>query len=310
MKKTKKIMPVITAILTLMIFLSVGVCAAEPENNYYNEYYMVDGRIYDEFSAIINRVEHVDNISSVKTKAGEEYLLKSYDIYDYEISSTVISVNFELGADAGGGISEYAEFCVLVPYDESIEYFILYNSGYYPIAEAYLFESVQYEIEYFIIDEDETDGGYNLEWSVDLYDYDSEYMLEYDVMTISQKTGESNVLAYRIKEKSLFVPYDWLEPNDTVVFILKSNDSRITLTETSSEYTTPDGEVKNIADSDKEWTEAKAEASREYFNIEDDVFDMNIVYIIAAIIIGSLVVILVIIIVVFVVIKKKKKINK
>ena len=75
-------------------------------------------------------------------------------------------------------------------------------------------------------------------------------MLEYDVLTVSQDSGDSNVLAYRTGETSLFVPYDWLDPNDTISFVLKSNDSRKTLTAVSDEFVTPDGDKKDIIDGD------------------------------------------------------------
>ena len=119
-------------------------------------------------------------------------------------------------------------------------------------------------------------------------------MIEYDVLTVSRESGDSNVLAYRTGETTLFVPYDWLDPNDTVVFILKSNDSRKTLTAVSGEFYTPDGEEKIIADNDEEWIDFKPDNS-------GNSFWLYIALAIAVIIIVALVV------VVIIVIRKKKK---
>ena len=284
----KKLILIIIVAFTLGVCMSINIFAQE------SEYYMIDGKIYRDGSAEINRIDRVDGISSVKTKAGETYALVAFDKYDREIDIVALSVNFELNADMGGGFSEYSEFCALIPYNDKIVSFILFGSRYEILAEAYLDESVQVEIEHFIVEE--TNGGYKLDWRVKLNDYNYAHMIEYDVLTVSQNSGDSNVLAYRSKETSLFVPYDWLDPNDTVVFILKSNDSRKTLTAISGEFSTPYGEEKNVED-DEKWDDDYERSY--YYNSYNSGGDFPWLYIalgIAAFIIIALVILLIIIV--------------
>lgn len=243
----KKLFGFLTAFLLLCLCAVISAFAA------YNEYYLVDGRVYSDGSAEINRVDIVENVSAVTSPHGDadSYVLAAID-EDYEIiEMSVLSVNFELSADAGGEYSEYSEFSALISYDAEIYAFVIIDGDYEILAEAYIDEVVQSEILYFNVEEG--DGSYNLEWEVELYDDEYAYLLEYDVMTVSKESGDINVLAYRTDETSLFVPYGWLEPNDTVVFTLKSNDARTTLTALSKEISTPYGAEKIVADNDAEW---------------------------------------------------------
>lgn len=280
------------------------------------EYYLVSGRIYNDGSGEIDRVDRVDGITSVRTQAGEEYALFACNEDGHEIYMTPIAVNFELDPRAGGGYSEYSEFAALIPYDSRITSFILYNDLFYELDAAYTDEGAQMEIAYFTAEE--TDGGYMLRWSVELYDEDDSYLIEYDVIAMSRSTGESNVLAYRTQDTSLFVPYDWLEPNDTVVFMLKSNDSRTTLTEVSGVFDTPDGEERTIGDADTQWPdEGPSYEDPDYSDYGDSADDEDYgeddkkmsdkeFYTIIAVI-ASVVVTIPAIIIIIVVARKKKK---
>jgi hypothetical protein len=222
-----------------------GALAAE------GKYYMVDGRVYADGSAEIARVDVAEGVFVVQTLEPGEYALAGLNADYYGISLTPLAVSFEPAADAGGGRSEYAEFFGLIPYDEEIVAFAVVNGEADVLAIADIaVESAQSEIAWF--DVAETDGGYDLVWEVLLADDGGADRLEYDVMAVSQDSGESNMLAYRTRETSLFVPFDWLEPNDTVVFTLRSNDSRTTLSASSEIFFTPDGKAKIVSD-DEEW---------------------------------------------------------
>lgn len=276
-------------------FLLLCLCAVIPAFAAGNEYYLVDGRVYSDGTAEINRVDIVENVPTVNLPQGDadSYVLAALN-EDYEIIEMfVLGVNFELSADAGGGYSEYSEFSALIPYDSQIYAFFIIDGDYEILAEAYLEEAVQSEILYFNVEE--SDGGYNLEWAVELYDDDYAYLLEYDVMTVSKESGETNLLAYRTDETNLFVPYGWLDPNDTVVFTLKSNDSRTTLTAVSEEISTPAGDEKIIADNDTEWGEI-------YGGGEDE--NSALLYIVIA---AAAVIVISITVIVIVFVKKKKK---
>lgn len=245
-----------TMVLSALLLCGTTAFAAEGE-----KYYMIEGTVYAQGDqAVIDRVEIVDGISTVVYGGRNDYALCGYDSEYNLIGIVNLDVRFEGISDGGGQPAEYAAFVALMPYDERIvELEVLDVSGMV-LGFAFVYPK-QSEILFF--DVEETDSGFELQWNTEVYDDKYANDVDYDVMAVSQISGEKIMLAYRIKEKSLTIPYEWLDPNDTIVFMLVSNDSGSTITETSGEYDTPDGDSKFIEDMDSSFFDSEDEDADE-----------------------------------------------
>jgi len=256
MKNIKNLKRLIIILVMLILIPGISVSAA-------NKYYMVEGRIYFDGFAEINRIGIVEHEGMVKSGVGQDYAVSAVNVFDGALYTTAIDVNFKSSSDVNAPPAEYAEFSALIPYDEEIAGFYLFDSDYNMLDWGSPHNSVQIEIDYFNVKQ--TDYGFLMDWDVTLEDDSYAQYLNFGVVAVSQKTGERNVLAYRTAEKSLNVPNDWLDPNDDIIFILESNDKYSTLFYASDVFSTPDGEAKTITE---DWSEIGAD----YLNEWEDVW--------------------------------------
>ena len=228
--------------LALVLAISPAMLAMAAEN----QYYLVEGYVTPDGGGKIVRIELVDGVAAVETTPGTEYAIGAIGGEDRLIGNTAFGVSFETAPDLPTAQLDEARFAVLVPYGEEIAELTLVDRQARVLSSAYVFAHQQ-EITSF--DVEETDEGFALTWDVAC---DDPSRLDFDIYAVSQLTGEKNVLAYHFEEWELTVPYDWLEPGDTVVFVLKSNDGAGTLTAESESFNTPAGESKDILD-DEAW---------------------------------------------------------
>ena len=290
----KKMNLIRLAAMVLSALLLCGTTAFAAEGG---KYYMIEGTVYAHGDqADIDRIEIVDGVSSVVYGGRNEYALCGYDLEYNLIGIVNLDVRFEGISDGGGEPAEYAAFVALMPYDERIVALAVVDAsdmllGYASVTPKQLLIS--------FFDVEETDSGFELQWNTEVYDDKYANDVDYDVMAVSQISGEKIMLAYRIKENSLTIPYEWLDPNDTIVFMLVSNDSGSTITETSGEYDTPDGESKFIEDMDL--------SSSDYEDDEDDELLTNIIFTVLTVLEILLAVGVIVVIVLFIKKKSKKK---
>jgi len=231
----------ISIILTLVILFSVfTVFAAD------TKYYMVEGRIYSDGRGEISRIGTVESSGGIKSGAGREYAVVAVDYDGNNLYSTALDINFKSSSDVGVPLSKYCEFIAMLPYDQNIVWLYLVDSEYNELDYSSPYTNIQDEIKYFTVEE--TGAGFNIKWDVSVWDDSYFEYLDYNVIAVSQKTGEKNVLAYRTTENHLELPYDWLDPNDTVKFMLESNDTFSTLVAESEAFGTPDGDDKSFVE--------------------------------------------------------------
>lgn len=235
----KKLLITLTAVLILLNMMASPAFAAG------NKYYMIEGRI-DEFGGEITRVGTVEMNSTIKKSTNQEYAIAAVDRDGSECYTVGLDVSFKSSSDAGVPLSEYAEFIAMIPYDSNIEEFYLYDANYEYLDSLWLEGYIQTEISYFNVSE--TDTGFYMEWDVSLEDDSYADWLSFDIIAVSKNTGEKNILAYRISDRFLDIPHDWLDPNDEIVFVLESNDKVSTLSAESDTFHTLDGESKTISE--------------------------------------------------------------
>ena len=258
------------AALLLCSFVAIGftqhVLWASPLAE--QEFFLVEGIVYADGytgvtgrTALITNVQVIDAPRQIEQRFASEYAVTAENDIGDIVAIANISVSFAPATDSGNDAPTYAAYAVLIPYDPAIEEFNLYNSkGEW--LDYYELKPFLHSIDYFDIEE--TDTGYALSWDVLLEEVDDDFLgdmlVTYDVMAV-QVSGEKNVLAYRSEEQSLTVPYEHLDPNDTIVFRLLAYDGAIRLEELSDEYTTPDGAAD--AAQDEEWYEKNGDSSEE-----------------------------------------------
>jgi len=227
--------------LALVLVFSMAVLASAAEN----QYYLVEGYVTPDGKGEITRIELVDDVTSVKVTPGTDYAISAIGEEAVVIANHAFGVSFETAPDLPFAQLDEARFAVLVPYSDDFGALVLVDRQGRTLSSRVLLER-EGEVS---LDVRETEAGYELSWDYDSVDPSR---LDFDVYAISQLTGEKNVLAYRMEETALSVPYDWLEPDDTIVFVLKSNDGSSTLTAESEGFNTPAGEAKDILD-DEAW---------------------------------------------------------
>jgi hypothetical protein len=295
MKKIKKAASVILAI-TMIFSLSVAVSAADLTKR---SYYAVSGIIYDDGSGAIERAEIVDGIEDAAQGSGEDYAIVAED-YDFNtIDTKAFSVKFSGYPDGIGTVSA-VPFTLLIPYSDEIYSFSLRNSTNEILSEIEINNAI--DVSDFAVKQN--NDSYSLSWS-------GAEGLTYDITAVSQKTGMRTVLMYRSDETKIEIPFEWLEPNDTVVFELASQSGNGTAVLSSESFATPDGTAAVIADADgEEWGESYADNSgrtRDSEANEPTEGNMDALIITIAIVGGVLV--LVIIAGVFIIVKTLKKKN-
>ena len=277
--------------LAFVIAIAPAVFAKAAEN----QYYLVEGYVTPGGGGEITRIELVDDVAAVEVTPGTDYAISLSGEEGVIIANYPFGVSFETAPDLPFAQLDEARFAVLVPYDGATDEFNLVNRAGKVISSAYAFAWQQ---EIISFDVEETDTGFTLRWEV--Y-YEAPSPLDFDVYAVSEITGEKNVLAYRTAERELTIPYDWLEPGDTVVFVLKSNDGSSTLTAESEAFNTPAGEAKDILD-DEAW-----EGEWQY-EAEDDLewyWYLIIIFFLVLLPVG-----LIVLLVVFLKKRKKRKLSK
>ena len=239
---------IIFTLALILVFLLSGISVSAADNRYY----MVEGRIYADGSGEITRSGIVEKSGAVRSGTGREYALLALNAGDI-LYSVALDVSFRSSSDVNAPPSEYAEFIGMIPYDIRIHNFELVDSDFAEICWHSIYEPYQTGIVYF--DVEKTDGGFSMEWGVVITDISYADLLTFDIIAVSQKTGEKNILAYRTTDTYLEIPYAWLDPNDTFTFMLESNDTVTTLFAESAAFNTPGGESKTITE---EWSEIGA----------------------------------------------------
>jgi hypothetical protein len=235
-KKTASLILAIMMMFSISLFLSPAFAVSAEGDNYY----AVSGIIYDDGEGIIERVEIVFDVEDSAQNGGSDYVIIAED-YDYNmISSKAFSVKFSGYPDGIGEVSA-VPFTVLIPYDDEIYNFSLRNS-----YEQILFGIViDNNIDVSDFEVTENEDSFSLSWSGADY-------LTYDVTAVSEESGQRTVLLFRSEETSLEVPFEWVEPNDTVVFELTAQNGNGTSVFYSDSFDTPEGEAAIIADADGE----------------------------------------------------------
>jgi hypothetical protein len=243
--------------LTLLLAIVPAVFAQAAEN----QYYLVEGYVTPGGKGEITRVELVDDVAAVSVTPGTEYAISACDSGGAVTGNTAFGVSFETAPDLPAARLDEARFAVLVPYNEEIGELMLVDRQDRTLSSRGLLAR-EGEAS---LDVRETEAGYELAWNDNSADPS---LLDFDVYAVSEITGEKNVLAYRMAEMELSVPYDWLEPDDTIIFVLKSNDGRSTLSAESEGFNTPPGEPKDILDDEAwegEWSNEAEEDDLEWY---------------------------------------------
>ncbi|MCL2495011.1 MAG: hypothetical protein FWE98_05070 [Oscillospiraceae bacterium] len=236
----------LTLALALVLSFSPALFASAADNQHY---FLVEGYVTPDGGGEIVRIELVDDILIVKSTPGTEYAISAINggrgAYREAIANYPFGVSFETAPDLPFAQLDEARFAVLVPLVGVIFEFDLVDRAGRVISNAQVYAR-EGEVS---LDVRETEAGFELRWDDNSADPS---LLDFDVYALSEITGEKNVLAYRTQEWELFVPYEWLEPDDLVVFVLKCNDGTSTLTAESEAFYTPAGEAKDILD-DEAW---------------------------------------------------------
>ena len=273
------------ALLTLLVSPALLAGAAE------NQYYLVEGFVTPEGAGEITRVERVDGVITVETTPGTEYAVAANDGAGALLGSCAFGVSFEPPPDLPEATLDEARFAVLIPYSEAIGEFTLVDRQA-KILSSVRVNAAQGEIALFEVGE--TGEGFALRWEAEA----GNAALDYDVYAVSRITGEKNVLAYRAAESELFVPYGWLDPDDTIVFVLQCNDGSSTLTAESEAFSTPSGEAKDILD-DEAW-EGQGEEAEEAEEDPEWYWYLIVLFLFVVLPVGVIVLIIVLV-------KKRKK---
>lgn len=283
---------------TLIIFALSFVLSALPASASIREYFMIEGYIGINGTAQISRIGLIEYENVMELEREGDYSLVA--LYQDELMYSVpINVSFDVVAsDMPSQTIEYSDFVVYIPADIDVSYFFIVNSEEEIVGDYVAYTPYQYGIETFNVEE--TNTGYSLDWNV-LCEQEYRDLLSYDVVAYSENTGEKYMLAYRTKEVSLTVPFEWLEPNDTIYFKLLSNDTITTFSESSSNFQTPDGKSMVITEEWQEFTLEDLSLDEDY---EDDLESLIIGFVLIAIVFLLLILIAVVIILV---IKLKKK---
>ena len=247
--KMKKILMIA---LALVLSVSPAMFAKAAEN----QYYLVEGYVTPEGGGEITRTELADDIATVEVTPGTEYAISVNDGEGGLIGNYAFGISFETAPDLPAEQLDQARFAVLVPYGDEIDEFNLVDRKGRVISSAYV---VARQEGITAFDVEDTGSGFVLRWAVACEDFS---YLDFDIYAVSQLTGERNVLAYRMEEWELSVPYDWLEPDDVVVFVFKSNDGSSTLTAQSEMFSTPAGESRDILD-DEAWEGGRSNETEE-----------------------------------------------
>ena len=232
-------------LLMITLALVMAIPAAMPVRAAENQYYLVEGYVTPDGGGELTRIELVDDVTTVEVTPGTEYAIRATGGDGSVTGNYAFGVSFETAPDLPFAQLDEARFAVLVPSGEACEFDLMDRQGRV-ISNSHIDFSRQ---EITLFDAEETGEGFELRWDVAC---ENVSVLDFDIYAVSQLSGEKNVLAYRYEEWELFVPYDWLEPDDIVVFVLKSNDGASTLTAESDAFTTPAGESKDIFD-DEAW---------------------------------------------------------
>jgi hypothetical protein len=289
-KRAASLILALTLALSISISLSVVVSAER------KDYYIVSGTIYDDGTAYIESAEIVLGIEDAAGNGGYDYVIIAED-YDYNvIDSKSFSVKFTGYPDGIGTVSE-VPFTVLIPYNEAIVNFSLYDSSDMRLWDFEINNSIDVS-EYNIT---QNDYGFSLSWSGD-------EGLTYDVTAVSQISGLRSVLLYKSEDSSLEIPFEWLEPNDIVTFELAAYSGNGTAIFNSDSFDTPDGEAAVFGDADgEEWAEGSGDIGGSESEAYDTATDIVAILIIVSIIVGALVFVIGIPLLIIVLVTKKKK---
>jgi hypothetical protein len=209
-------------------------------------------------------------------------------------------VKFSGYPDGIGTVSE-VPFSVLIPYNEAIVNFSLYDSSNMRLWDLEVDNAV--DVSGFSVTENEY--GFNLSWS-------GAEGLTYDVTAISEISGLRSVLLFRSENTYIDIPFEWLEPNDTIIFELSAysgNGTSITLSES---FVTPDGAAALIGDADgDEWGYEYDYSDYPDGDLDPESSDPSlgdyVIFFVVIAVIGGIIIVPVIIIVV--VVTKNKKNN-
>ncbi|MDR0986081.1 MAG: hypothetical protein LBL98_00080 [Ruminococcus sp.] len=290
MKIIKKAASLILAI-TLILSLSVAVSAAG------YSYYAVSGVVNDDGTAIIERAEIVDGIEDAAGSGGSDYVIVAED-YDFNtLDSKAFSVKFT-GYPDGIGTVKTVPFIVLIPYRDNIYSFSLRDVNNNILSEIEINNAL--DASDFTVKE--TSDSFNLSWK-------GAKGLTYDITAVSEKTSLRKVLMYRSGETKLDIPFEWLEPSDSVVFELSAQSGNGTVVLYSDVFNTPEGVAAVIADADGGEWETYADNSGRNRDGGEELSGSDTDALIKTIaIVGGVIVLVIIIAVVIIVsaIKKKK----
>jgi hypothetical protein len=292
MKIIKKATIIILAI-TLILSFSVAVGAVG------YSYYAVSGIIYDDGSAYIERAEIVDGVEDSAGNGGVDYVIVAED-YEYNtVDSKAFSVKFSGYPDGIGTVSA-VPFTVLIPYSGDIYSFSLKNSSNEILSEI----EINNEVDVSDFTVSENDDSFSLSWS-------GADGLTYDVTAVSQLTGLRSVLLYRSEDTSLEIPFEWLDPNDSVTFELAAQSGYGTMVLVSGSFDTPEGDAAVFNDADGgEWEEEyldNSDRTRDSQTQDLTGNDVAAVVIVVAIVGGVIVLTIAVAVIIIVVAIKKKK---
>jgi hypothetical protein len=284
MKQMKKA----TAILLAAALLAL-LCLPAAAMGY--SYHAVSGVIYDDGTGVIERVEVVMGVENAAQPGGMDYVILAMDADSTVLDSYAFSVKFTGYPDGIGTVTE-VPFTALIPYNADITRFLLQDASNQVLSEIEL----DSEIEVSDFTAVQNESSFSLTWS-------GSEGLTYDVTAYSQTTGQRDVLLYRSEDTGIEIPFEWVQPNDTIHFELAAHDGMGTVVLTSDSFDTPDGAALEIADAD---IEMEFPAEGEGDELTDN--DTNAI-VITIIIVGGVIVLAIIAAVVIIVLALKKKKN-
>jgi hypothetical protein len=220
-----------------------------------------------------------------------DYVILAMDSDSTVLDSYAFSVKFTGYPDGIGTVTE-VPFTALIPYNADITRFLLQDASNQVLSEIELNSDIDV-LDFTAV---QNESSFSLSWS-------GSEGLTYDVTAYSQTTGQRDVLLYRSEDTGIEIPFEWVQPNDTIHFELAAHDGMGTVVLTSDSFDTPDGAALEIADADIEMEYAAEEDG-------DELTGDDISALIKTVIIVGIVIVLVIIAAVVILIlalKKKKK---